>query len=303
MSMRTKYSKLFELMRYWQEYESSEKSDNIERFSIWLNKRCHKDNTPTVEQSSATAQAAQRSTTYIDGNGEMVRNVSESDQSINTTSASPVFGTKAALYELYEHDKHHHAHTSDAAQTEAMASIHRMKNLTEEEMLSMHKYLPLDSQIATLLGRLHRFLLFYTKKVLADTEIRSATEFGIVGCIYAMGAPKKIEVINLNLIEKTTGTEIMKRLLKAGLIEEFDDNDDKRSKRVRTTPKGAAAYIEAVQKISRVSKIVGGNLPEEKKQDIVAVLDYLNSFHNAIYAQQAEASIEEILDKNVFATS
>jgi DNA-binding MarR family transcriptional regulator len=92
----------------------------------------------------------------------------------------------------------------------------------------------------------------------------------------------------------------MKRLLKAGLIEEFDDNDDKRSKRVRTTPKGAAAYVEAVQKISRVSKIVGGNLPEEKKQDIVAALDYLNSFHNAIYAQQAEASIEEILDKNVF---
>jgi len=296
MSMRTKYSKLFELMRYWQEYESSEKSDDLERFSIWLNKRCHKDKTSAAEQPPATIQAAQRSTTYIDSNGEMVRHVPEGFQS-RDASAPPMLGTNAALY-----GKEHPTNAADTTQADAMASVHRMKNLTEAEMLSMHKYLPLDSQIATLLGRLHRFLLFYTKKVFVDTEIRSVTEFGIVGCIYAMGAPKKIEVINLNLIEKTTGTEIMKRLLKAGLIEEFDDNDDKRSKRVRTTPKGAAAYVEAVQKISRVSKIVGGNLPEEKKQDIVAALDYLNSFHNAIYAQQAEASIEEILDKNVFGT-
>jgi DNA-binding MarR family transcriptional regulator len=47
----------------------------------------------------------------------------------------------------------------------------------------------------------------------------------------------KIQLIERNGHEKQTGTQIIKRLLEYGLIEEKNDSEDKRSKRLNITEK------------------------------------------------------------------
>ena len=50
--------------------------------------------------------------------------------------------------------------------------------------------------------------------------------------------PKKTEVIYANLFELSSGTDMLNRMKKRGLIKEYDDQVDKRSKRIELTPKG-----------------------------------------------------------------
>ena len=56
---------------------------------------------------------------------------------------------------------------------------------------------------------------------------------------------RKMEIIELHNLEAPTGIEIIKRLLKNGLIAEFPDGEDKRAKRVKITKAG----IEEVKKL------------------------------------------------------
>jgi DNA-binding MarR family transcriptional regulator len=48
----------------------------------------------------------------------------------------------------------------------------------------------------------------------------------------------KSELIQKQVMEKTSGTEIINRMIKMGLIESFNDETDKRSVRVKMTPAG-----------------------------------------------------------------
>lgn len=169
----------------------------------------------------------------------------------------------------------------------------------EENVMAFYKYLPLSPQIAALLGRMNRFSVFYTKKAFQGLPISSATEFGILAGIQTLGNPRKTDVINFNLLEKTTGTELIKRMIQDGLVSETDDDDDKRSKRVRLTEKGEHLAEEAVKRLWEMSEVVTGNLSDKQKEELAEMLNELEDFHANIYFHQAELSVEEIVKRNV----
>ncbi|MCU0426206.1 MAG: winged helix DNA-binding protein [Candidatus Kapabacteria bacterium] len=168
-----------------------------------------------------------------------------------------------------------------------------------EEVMHYYRHLPLNSRISALLTRMNRFASFYTKKAFAGLEITSAQEFGILACIQGLGTPTKTEVAHYNLLEKTTGTEILKRLLKLGFIEEFDDENDKRSKRVKITQSGNDVMESAVQRLWELSEIVVGNLSEPQKHDLATMLEELDHFHSNIYFNESALQLDEIITKNV----
>jgi DNA-binding MarR family transcriptional regulator len=172
-----------------------------------------------------------------------------------------------------------------------------------DEALHYHQRLPLNARISTLLTRMNRFATFYTKKAFAGLEMTSAQEFGVLACIRVLGTPTKTEVAYYNLLEKTTVTEILKRLIKIGLIEEFDDARDKRSKRVKITPAGEESIETAVQRLWEISEIVVGNLSDEQKRALAATLEELDQFHSDIYFHENALPLSEIIAKNVLKTS
>ncbi|AZA49823.1 MarR family transcriptional regulator [Chryseobacterium carnipullorum] len=105
----------------------------------------------------------------------------------------------------------------------------------------------------------------------------------------------KIQLIERNGHEKQTGTQIIKRLLEYGLVEEKNDMEDKRSKRLNITPKGEEIFHQSVEKVNITSKILSGKLEEEEKNELLQILKKLNEFHAHLYQEHKNSDIDKII--------
>lgn len=106
----------------------------------------------------------------------------------------------------------------------------------------------------------------------------------------------KIQLIERNGHEKQTGTQIIKRLLEYGLIEEKNDSEDKRSKRLNITAKGKDYFHRSVEKVNITSKILSGKLENREKNELLELLRKLNDFHAHLYTEYKNEDIEKILE-------
>jgi len=80
-------------------------------------------------------------------------------------------------------------------------------------------------------------------------------------------------------LEPPSGIEVLKRLLNKGLIEEFDDKDDKRAKRIKITEKGKKELQLVMPKMSEVFTMMTAELSLNEKLHLLAFLKQINDFH------------------------
>ncbi len=164
-----------------------------------------------------------------------------------------------------------------------------IKQLEKEETHD----LPKDVLLSISLGRLTRFAEIYTKKALVDLPINNMDEIVYLMILDEVGTPRKSDLINQHLSEFSTGVEIIRRLAKAGLVEEFPDADDRRTKRIRMTEAGKALLYGAYPKMSIVAKIVAGSLTEDEKDILIQILGRLEKRHDEVYSQVKPKTLEE----------
>ena len=105
----------------------------------------------------------------------------------------------------------------------------------------------------------------------------------------------KMQLIEKNAHEKQTGIEIIKRLVKNGLLAESPDQYDKRSTRIAVTKKGKKVFLESMQDITVVSKIMCGQLNTKEKEALLSSLKKLNTFHHTVYSNFKNENTSEIL--------
>ena len=170
----------------------------------------------------------------------------------------------------------------------------------DEQFLKYYERIHLNGRIASLMNRFIRFAHFYVKKAFKDCAVNTLLDFNLLAGVHGMGNPKKSELISFNVVEVTTGTEIIRRLKNNGLIVETEDEQDRRSKRLSITPKGKEAFLQCREKLIELGKFTMGNLDEKEKAHLLDSLVYLNNYHNKIYFEQYNCSIEEIIEKNIF---
>jgi DNA-binding MarR family transcriptional regulator len=96
-------------------------------------------------------------------------------------------------------------------------------------------------------------------------------------------------------MEKTSGSEVIRRLIKRGLIAETADHNDKRSIRVAITKSGRNEILRIIPLMSQVSDIVVGNLSNEEINTLSYLLKKLDYFHNDIYINKRGQPFSEIL--------
>jgi DNA-binding MarR family transcriptional regulator len=89
----------------------------------------------------------------------------------------------------------------------------------------------------------------------------------------------KMELIQKNVMEKTTGLEIIKRLIQYGFVEQFDDPDDKRSQRVTLTVAGREEIFRLLPTMEKVGDKVKGNLNDIETKELLFLLKKLDQFH------------------------
>jgi DNA-binding MarR family transcriptional regulator len=162
-----------------------------------------------------------------------------------------------------------------------------------------------ESALGKLITFMYRYSRTYSKKSLENTLLITPDDFTYLAVLFSKGSMTKMELIEAHMQEKTTGIEIIKRLLKNGLAQQHNDENDKRSKRLVVTPKGQQILLGIFPKMGKVATLLGGNLTNEEKMQLLYLLNKLQLFHHAIHLENRNKHPDEILkeklpDKDTF---
>ncbi len=176
--------------------------------------------------------------------------------------------------------------------------IHKGWDSHEQGLKEHHKNKNTEVQIGILIGRLGRYGRMYAKKALQPLDL-NLDEFTFLGSILHMSNPKKSDVIMMNLFEPTSGTEILRRLIKLKYVKESASKEDKRSKLLALTALGEKIVFKAFQLMSNVGTLISANLTEAQKKELIRTMDYLNDFHANLYLNHKEAGLEEMIRQYV----
>ncbi len=145
---------------------------------------------------------------------------------------------------------------------------------------SRHGPESLDMELSFLLVMQNRYFKTYAKKVLGESELSSPDGFSFLYHLDLVDSYRKMELIKMHHLEPPSGIEVLKRLLNKGLIEEYDDADDKRAKRIKITDKGRKELKVVMPKMSEVFSLMTAELPLNEKLHLLAFLKQMNDFHN-----------------------
>jgi DNA-binding MarR family transcriptional regulator len=137
----------------------------------------------------------------------------------------------------------------------------------------------LDMELTFLLIMQSRHYKTYSKKVLQNSEMKTPDDYSFLYHLSLVDSFRKMELINIHLLEAPSGIEVLKRLLKKKLIEEFDDPDDKRAKRIRLTKKGSSELKKIVPQMQEVYKHMTAGMNMKEKVHVISFLNKINDFH------------------------
>lgn len=157
-----------------------------------------------------------------------------------------------------------------------------------------HKVSFTENEICKQILLLSRYSKLMIRKGLADFPDLANEEFTYLYRLKDEPDLTKIQLIERNGHEKQTGTQIIKRLLEANLLEEKNDENDKRSKRLKLTGKGEETFHESVKMVNQTSKILSGKLNGDEKNELLKMLRKLNEFHSHIHTDYKNADIQKI---------
>jgi DNA-binding MarR family transcriptional regulator len=138
----------------------------------------------------------------------------------------------------------------------------------------------LDMELTFLLITQNKHYKSYCKKALVNTQIYSPDEYSFLYHLSLVDSFRKMELVQIHLLEAPSGIEVIKRLLKKGFIEEFDDPDDRRAKRIRITPKGKKENDRLAPKMQIVYTKMAAELSLSEKLHLISYLKKLNDYHS-----------------------
>jgi MarR family transcriptional regulator, lower aerobic nicotinate degradation pathway regulator len=160
----------------------------------------------------------------------------------------------------------------------------------------VEKHETIEALLAQLVAFNYRYAKVYIKKGLEHSPLINLDDFGYLAGIWRTGGCTKTEIIERNIHEKTTGMEIIKRLYNNGLITQTDDLTDRRSKQLQITEKGTSLLLHSLEQMHKASQVIAGNLTAAERMQLLYLLQKLHLFHNPLFLNQREASLEKLLE-------
>ncbi|MBC6112967.1 MarR family winged helix-turn-helix transcriptional regulator [Pedobacter fastidiosus] len=164
-----------------------------------------------------------------------------------------------------------------------------------EELFAQEMAYQLDNNIGRLFVYMSRYAKNYIKKALDGSALHTAEDFTSLAILLTHESLSKTELIGLNLQEKTSGTEVINRLIKAGLVIQQDDKKDKRSKKISITEKGKELLYVVFNDMNHVGKMVTGNLSDNEKLTLQYLLQKLENFHYDIHKNKTISNKNELI--------
>ena len=151
-----------------------------------------------------------------------------------------------------------------------------------------------DGLLLKIIGRISKLNMAYANIALKGTGLIQIEEFGILQTNKKEKNPKKTEVIYANLFELSSGTDMLNRLKKRGLIREYADSEDKRSKRIELTAKGEKVIAVSMERIEKNAVMLMNDLVAEDKELCIQLLKNIEIKFSAFWQKQKGKAFEDI---------
>lgn len=155
-----------------------------------------------------------------------------------------------------------------------------------------------ESTIAMLIIFMYKYAVFYSRKIFKHSIIYSIDDFGVLATLLPDKKLKKSDVIRECIAEKSSGNEVLKRLLRQKLIKETNHPTDKRSKLLEITPEGLSEINAILIQIQKMGSLVTGNLSKQEKIMLLGMLSNLHQFHKPLFEANNEKLLNEKLGIN-----
>jgi len=144
------------------------------------------------------------------------------------------------------------------------------------------------------ISRIARYHDFYIRKALLELNINSRLDFLFLQSVNNLEKAKKTDLINMHLLEYTTGMDTINRLVKNEILYESQDTSDKRVKLLALTEKGISVLKQAEKRIAEENEMFFAAINENKWKKALPVIEEIDSFHNSIYLKHNNKPFAEI---------
>lgn len=154
-----------------------------------------------------------------------------------------------------------------------------------------------EVEIAQHVSLLHRYSKFYMKKVLRNSAMQTMEEYTYLIPLLHRESLSKTELNNMNVMEKTSGNEIIKRLLKRSLIRQQRNQLDRRSMSVFITDKGRNEILKLYSNLQKSAMLLSTNLSTSQKTILANSMREMSHFHNDIFINGKDKTVDEIMQE------
>lgn len=144
------------------------------------------------------------------------------------------------------------------------------------------------------LSRIARLHDFYIKKFFGELQINNRLDYLFLYTLRVKQSAKKSELINLHLVDYTTGMDIIKRLIANGLLNESPDETDKRAKILSVTPAGLSVLEQSERKLAEETKVFLACINTNKWKKSLSLLEEINKFHSGIFMAHNDKTPAEL---------
>ena len=147
-----------------------------------------------------------------------------------------------------------------------------------------------------LCGRLSQMLQTYEETAVREAGLNQVEEFMLLSNIN-FGNPRKTELVYAAILELSTGTNILNKLLTEGYIVESTDNEDKRSKRIRLTKKGEKLLVQCRTNLVRIGSLLLSDMPEDEQQLCIQLLKGLELKLSGLWLRHKGMPYEDVCEE------
>lgn len=148
----------------------------------------------------------------------------------------------------------------------------------------------LSMQAGYLIGKLHQYVMVYTKPIMKRHGLHSMDDFGYLATVQWHGTITKTKACQAMLHEITTGTDIIRRLIRLSLLKELPDKSDKRQKILQLTSKGTKVMEQLYQDFRSLPDVLG-DLDSKSRNKLLSWLMNLDSYHHQIVKEMRSQDI------------